>query len=360
MAGDCEVWRGEVKTRRFLAYPLVLLLLVFLLDKIFLLPVVKTFVKSDFTFIYYESREELFDALVKEQQAGQNKKDIMLILGSSRLLYFDAEDLADYYPEWNIYNFSSAVTTPAYYLYYLEKILDKGIRPKMVLLETAPNQFNASSSVFRESNLTYSFDLPFLLKYASLFGKDYLSFYMGNLLFAVGKNKPNLSNVYKRITHPDKKAILDMEKKLRKYLVDNKGNALSPVEDYVEKDAAILGATSRRTVDWLYSSYRHSEMQEGFYHLLLERLEKEKIPVIVVHPYGAYQMQAMEDGLPVIEDWKKRVYEITESYGFQVHDLREKREDFFCNSFVDGGHMSKDCYHPFMRYVMAEHYKMNN
>ena len=349
-----------MKTRRFLLYPLVLLVLIFALDKIFLLPVVKTFVKSDFTFIYYESREALFDSLVKEQQEEKNRKNLMLILGSSRLLYFDADDLADYYPEWNIYNFSSAVTTPAYYLYYLEKILDAGIRPKLVLLETAPNQFNASSSVFRESNLTYSFDLPFLVKYAALFGKDYLSFYMGNLLFAVGKNKPNLSNVYKRIIHPDKKAILDMEKKLRSYLVEKKGNALSPVEDYVEKDAAILEATSRRTVDWLYSSYRYSDMQEAFYKILLERLQKEKIPVIIVRPYGSYPMQEMADGLPAIEDWKKRNYSISESYGFTVHDMREKKKEFYCNSFVDGGHMSKDCYHPFMRYVMSENYKMNN
>jgi hypothetical protein len=46
----------------------------------------------------------------------------MVILGSSRLLYFDAEQLREYYPDWKIYNFSSAVTTPAYYAYNLEKI----------------------------------------------------------------------------------------------------------------------------------------------------------------------------------------------------------------------------------------------
>jgi hypothetical protein len=33
-------------------------------------------------------------------------------------------------------------------------------------------------------------------------------------------------------------------------------------------------------------------------------------------------------------------------------------EDYYCNAFVDGGHIAKDCYHPFMRYAMSEYFKI--
>ena len=54
-----------MKNKKFLLYPLVLFLILFAFDKIFLLDKVKSYVKSDFTYIYYETREALFEIVEK-------------------------------------------------------------------------------------------------------------------------------------------------------------------------------------------------------------------------------------------------------------------------------------------------------
>jgi hypothetical protein len=98
-----------MKNKKFLFYPLILFFILFLFDKIFLLDRVRSYVKSDFTYIYYETREDLFEMLKKRK----SDKKLLIILGSSRLLYFDSKDLEEFYPNWDIYNFSSAVTPAA-------------------------------------------------------------------------------------------------------------------------------------------------------------------------------------------------------------------------------------------------------
>ncbi|MCE9500385.1 MAG: DUF1574 domain-containing protein, partial [Leptospira sp.] len=311
---------------------------------------------SDFTYIYYESKEELFKILVQNEKSGKREKKLMILLGSSRLLYFDAKDLSDFYPDWDIYNFSSAVTTPAYYSYYLEKILDAGIRPDLILMETDPNQFNANTPIFRNSNLTYSFSLPFVLKHASVFGKENISFYLGKFLFASSKNKPYIATAYKRLTDSRFMALAAMGEITRKFLLDNKGNALSPIENYVEKDFGVLDATSKRTMDWLFSSYKESEMQYTFYEMNLERIKKENIPLLVVWPQSSLPMQKMMKNSFAVQKWKSRVDLVSQKFGFQIQDM-DSTDQYYCNSFADGGHIAKDCYHPFMRYVVAMYYR---
>ncbi len=343
-----------MKKNKFLLYPIFLFIAIFLFDKIFFLESVKSYLKSDFTYIYYETKKELLQILVKENAS--KKRKLMIVLGSSRLLYFDAKDLADFYPDWDIYNFSSAVTTPAYYLYYLEKILDSGVRPDLVLLETDPNQFNESSKVFRGSNLTYSFDLPFVLKYATAFGKDNISFYLGKTLFGVSKNKPHLEVAVKRLSDPRFLAIAEMGKTTRKFLLDNKGNALSPIENYVEKDFGVLEATSQRTIDWLFSGYRESEMQYYFFETILRRISNEKIPLLIVWPQSSLPMQKKLKNSTFVKTWEEKTGKLVGSYNFEILDM-DNTAEYYCNSFADGGHISKDCYHPFMRFVMSKYYK---
>ncbi len=345
-----------MKQNKFLLFPIFLFIAIFLFDKIFFLDKIKSYLKSDFTYIYYETKKELLQILLNDKNT--EKKKLLIVLGSSRLLYFDAKDLSDFYPNWDIYNFSSAVTTPAYYLYYLEKILDGKKKPDLILLETDPNQFNENSKVFRGSNLTYSFDLPFVLKYATTFGKDNVSFYLGKTLFGVSKNKPHLDIAYKRFSDPRFIAVAEMGKTTKKFLLDNKGNALSPIENYVEKDFGVLEATSQRTIDWLFSNYKDSEMQYYFFEAILKRISKEKIPLLIVWPQSSLPMQKKLKSSSFVKKWDEKTDRLVKKYNFEILDM-DDTDEYYCNSFADGGHISKDCYHPFMRFVMSRYYRKN-
>jgi hypothetical protein len=341
---------------KFLLYPVVLMIVLFCIDKVLLLDSIKKYIKSDFTYIYYESREDVFNLILADKEIAAREKKFMIILGSSRLLYFDMQEMKDFYPDWIIYNLSSAVTTPAYYYYYLEKLLDHGIFPDYVLLESDPNQFNENSPVFKGSNLTYSFDLPFVVRNLDLFGKDNFSFYLGKSLFAVGKNKPYLDTAYKRYKNPDFGSISAMQDLTKEYLLKNRGNAISLVDVFVEKNYAMLESTSRRTLDWVYAAYKPSEMQYAFYEKILQKLHEKKITTVIVWPQSSPPMQKLIKQAPFTEDWKTRVISINQKYGFVLRDM-DNTDDYTCNTFVDGGHIAKDCYRPFLRYVMSEYFK---
>ncbi|MDX1961173.1 MAG: DUF1574 domain-containing protein [Leptospiraceae bacterium] len=342
---------------KFLLYPILLFGILFSLDKIFLIEELKKLIKTDFTHIYYETRETLIDSIAKDEELKSGKKKFMLILGSSRLLYFDAKELKEYYPEWVIYNLSSAVTTPAYYDYFLRRVLSTGRIPDLVLLETDPNQFNENSPVFKSSNLTYSFNLSYVLENAVLFGKDNVSFFLGKQLFASSKNKPHLDTAWKRYNDPNFSTISAMQDVTKNFLITNRGHSLPIVESYVERDFSSLEATSKRTMDWVYASFKLSKMQFEFYEKLLTELQKNKIPTLIVIPQTSIPMQKMLLESSFYPSWKKEILAKTKNHGYSILDMMNSSE-YYCNAFVDGGHMAKDCYHPFMRFVMMERFRL--
>ncbi|WCL47770.1 DUF1574 domain-containing protein [Leptospira sp. GIMC2001] len=347
-----------MKTKKFLFYPIILFAFLFLVDKIFLLDSVRLLIKSDFTYVYYETKSQLLDIFIDKYKKGELTKDnkkVMVVLGSSRLLYFDSKELEQFYPDWEIYNFSSAVTTPAYYWYFLEQILDAGVKPDLVVLETDPNQFNINS-IFKESNLTYSFDFPFILRYIGLFGRDYFNYYLGKTLFAVKVNKPYLDAAFRNYNNPNLPYVEAMKDTIRTSLIENKGHATSPVEDYFEKDASSLEATSQRTIDWLFASYKPSEMQFEFFDIILKNTREKEIPLIIVWPQSSKSMQDRLRANPILDSWKKDINAVTDKYQYKIHNMDDTKE-YYCNSFADGGHIAKDCYRPFIRYLFLQYFK---
>lgn len=315
-------------------------------------------IKSDFTYVYYETKERLLDIFIKKYKSGELTKDnkkVMVILGSSRLLYFDNKELEEFYPDWEIYNFSSAVTTPAYYWYFLEKIYKAGVKPDLVVLETDPNQFNVNS-IFKESNLTYSFDFPFIWKYAGTFGREYFNYYIGKSLFAVKVNKPYLDAAVRNFNNPNLELVEAMKDNIRVSLIENKGHATSPVEDFIEKDASVLEATSQRTIDWLFSSYEPSEMQFTFFKLILENTKEKQVPLLIVWPQSSKSMQDRLKDSPILDSWVKDVTSIASNNDYKILNMDDTK-DYYCNSFADGGHIAKDCYRPFIRYLFLQYFR---
>lgn len=342
---------------RFLFYPVFLLVFLFFVDSIFRIPYVQIITKIDLTAVNYKAKAEFLEQLIqKKPGVGQNKsKKIMLILGSSRLLYFDHDELVSFYPEWEIYNLSSAVTTPAYYDYQLSKILDAGIKPDLVIMETDPNQFN-QNSVFKSSNLTYSFELGYVLSNIQLFGKDYASFYLGRKLFAVGTYKPYLDQMWKNYNNPYLANAFEMHKATHDYILSHNGNGLSPVDNFMEKNSNALLQTSHRTLDWLFASYQRSGMQFRFYENILSRLRQESIKVVVVWPLSSPDFESLMEKESLVGVWEKEVNEITSKYQYSILKLKDD-PSYSCNAFADGGHVAKDCYRGLMRSILLEYFR---
>ncbi|MBM9578058.1 DUF1574 domain-containing protein [Leptospira sp. 201903070] len=351
-----------MKSKPFLWYPVLLFIAIFLFDKLFFLDTVRDYVKQEFTYIYYDVKKELLKEIVfKYGNDGEYKKDsskkkkLMILMGSSRMLYFQNSDLEAFYPDWDIYNLSSAVTTPAYYLYFLEGLANGGVRPDLVVIETDPFQFNKNSTTFKKSNLANSFDPGFILKYAWTLGKENVNYYFGNFLFGVSYNKPYIGNVIKRIKS-ENVIIAEMLKSMTiATLKNDKGNSISPAGAYVEKDFGKIQESAKKTVGWIYPSYAPSEMQYEFYQKILNLLKEKNWRALFVKPGSSIPMEKTLEELNIPGPWFEIVRPMHEKAGVPLIDM--SRDSYYaCNTYADSGHISLDCYRPFIRFILLHYY----
>ncbi|MCG6195158.1 DUF1574 domain-containing protein [Leptospira sp. FAT2] len=351
-----------MKSKSFLWYPILLFAAIFLFDKLFFLDKVRDYVKQEFTYIYYDVKKELLQEIVSKygsegefSKSPEKKKKLMILMGSSRMLYFQNSDLQAFYPDWDIYNLSSAVTTPAYYLYFLEGLANGGVNPDLIVIESDPFQFNKNSTTFKKSNLANSFDPIFILKYAWTLGKENVNYYFANYLFGVSYNKPYIGNVIKRLKNENFEIGEMLKSMTIATLKTDKGNSISPAGAYVEKDFGKIQESARKTVGWIYPSYAPSEMQYSFYEKILNLLSERKWNAMFVKPGTSPPMEKVLNELNIPEPWFTIVKPMHEKAGIPLVDM-SKDSFYSCNTYADSGHISLDCYRPFIRFILLHYY----
>ncbi len=351
------------RPQKLLVFPVLLLLSIFLLDKVFLLRTVRIHTQKDPTFLYYEYKYELLDKIAEEfspESAHKRREAAMrarttgeivpphrslVVIGSSRLLFFDYETFRRNYPDWEVYNFSVPVNSPAYYAYILERIYERGVRPDYLILESDPFQFNEFSPGFRRSNLQYSFDLRFILSNFSRLRRDDVSAYLGRWLFAGMKYPPHPDRLSMLVNGNDR--ILPLFLKTDRYTRNNNGCGFSPipVPGWFEKDFSTLTISSEGTKGWLYGNYRESEMQWGFFEKALAMVHEHRTPLLIVRPQVSRPMQRLLEEDETIayytDRWRARLDALRGGSPFVDFS---KGDPFFCNAYVDGAHMAMECY----------------
>ncbi|MBE7440824.1 MAG: DUF1574 family protein, partial [Spirochaetales bacterium] len=282
------------------------------------------------------------------------RKKIAVILGSSRLLYFDHQAFSRDYPEWELFNFSAPVTAPAYYAYILERIQERGIQVDLVLMEADAFQYNDASSAFERSNLAYTFDLRFVLQYFPYFRRDEVSGYLARWLFAAYKYPPRLDQIYDRLSDPLNRFNIAL-KELDRHQRENRGagRSIIPRENWYELDYAMLQGTALRTIAWLYRPYLLSDRQFFFTEKALALSRAAGTTVLLLRPPVSRPMQvAMEQDSVLSKsyrEWEERLHRLRGDIPFL--DLQNHPE-FYCNTFVDASHMSLDCYHALLPVLM--------
>ncbi|MBM9502290.1 DUF1574 domain-containing protein [Leptospira sp. 201903071] len=351
-----------MKSKPFLWYPVLLFSAIFLFDKLFFLDTVRDYVKQEFTYIYYDVKKELLKEIVSKygsdgeyHKDSSKKKKLMILMGSSRMLYFQNSDLEAFYPDWDIYNLSSAVTTPAYYLYFLEGLAKGGVHPDLVVIETDPFQFNKNSTTFKKSNLANSFDPIFILKYSWTLGKENVNYFFGNYLFGVSYNKPYVGNVLKRLKNENFEIGEMLKSMTIATLKNDKGNSISPAGAYVERDFGKIQESAKKTVGWIYPSYAPSEMQYEFYQKILNLLKEKNWRALFVKPGSSIPMEKTLDELNIPGPWFEIVRPMHERAGVPLIDM-SKDSYYTCNTYADSGHISLDCYRPFIRFILLHYY----
>jgi len=351
--------REVFMNKKIIYIPLILFLTYFAFDKIFLIREYRFLTENDATFLYYEYKSELIDELALQYQQdiadGKKDKKYLVVLGSSRLMYFDVATFSRAFPEWEFYNFSAPVSMPGYYAFIIERILDRGIIPDAVVVESDPFQFNEGGGNFERINVANSFDLSFIVSNFSLFTRSEISSFLSGYLFAGYRYTMHPDIIIKRLQDKNNQhyiAFKGFDEYQRKYR--GAGKSIIPREDWYERDFARLEYTAEKSLGWVFRSYQVSERQFQFLNQFLSKLRRENVPVLLIRPQVARPLEKIYESSmqKELNDWETKITEISRKHKYQYFDLA-KRDDFYCNTFVDATHMSLDCYHPLMVFVMT-------
>lgn len=354
-------------------YPLFLALSLFLLDKIFFLPVIveNTYSWKKIERKFYELKEDLFEVLLEERRKNPSKQ-IGLILGSSRSGEFDSDMLESFFPNTNSFNFAAPFGPPSFQAYWLERSLSANLPLRYVLIEVDPLLFSQSSIDY---SLNGSYDNEYVLKQLDLyrsrnknpwladakgFSMDEVEVYFLKKLFALYKypldptaikanNKeievgffPGMSV---GITGKDhKRNYIDKIKHVNRVKFGALPNEIkfANMDIFLEKDAEAM-----------YNQYLRGQSlaptQIYFFKKMLGLLKGTGIPVIIYFPAvsDALRRKMSTDGL--LEGFnleiKKAVNEANQvpNSKFSVVDPNIDPR-WVCKDFVDSLHLSGACF----------------
>lgn len=354
-------------------YPLFLALSLFLLDKIFFLPVIveNTYSWKKIERKFYELKEDLFEVLLEELRKNPSKQ-IGLILGSSRSGEFDSDMLESFFPNTNSFNFAAPFGPPSFQAYWLERSLTAKLPLRYVLIEVDPLLFSQSSIDY---SLNGSYDNEYVLKQIDLyrsknknpwladakgFSMDEVEVYFLKKLFALYKypldptaikanNKeievgffPGMSV---GITGKDhKRNYIDKIKHVNRVKFGALPNEIkfANMDIFLEKDAEAM-----------YNQYLRGQSlaptQIYFFKKMLGLLKGTGIPVIIYFPAvsDALRRKMSTDGL--LEGFnleiKKAVNEANQvpNSKFSVVDPNIDPR-WVCKDFVDSLHLSGACF----------------
>ncbi|TGL90415.1 DUF1574 domain-containing protein [Leptospira congkakensis] len=354
-------------------YPILLAVSLFLLDKIFFLPVIveNTYSWKKIERKFYELKEDLFEVMLEEIKKNPSKQ-IGLILGSSRSGEFDSEMLELFFPNTNSFNFAAPFGPPSFQAYWLERSLDAKIPLRYVLIEVDPLLFSQSAIDY---SLNGSYDNEYVLKQidfyrtrtknpwvadAKGFSTDEVEIYLLKKLFALYKypldptaikanNKeievgffPGMSV---GITGKDhKRNYVDKIKLVNRVKFGALPNEIkfANMDVFIERDAEAM-----------YNQYLRGQSlaptQIYFFKKMLERLKGTGIPVIIYFPAvsEALRKRMSTDGL--LEKFNLEIKNAvsiaskTPNSKFTVVDPNIDPR-WVCKDFVDSLHLSGACF----------------
>ena len=352
--------------------PLYLILLLFFLDKLFLIPVVQKYTVSWKMFEpeIYRSRKDLFEKLQQQHFSADNKTGI--ILGSSRSAWFDNNKIREIIPNSTTYNFSAPLGGPAWYYYWLQKILLAGIPVSFVIIEADAILFTEESLRYQ---LTYSFDPEYIIKNTDFIELDKFSktgfafqeseLYFEKYLFALFNYPFDFRAIrenFSEIAIPDSQSgikyirgyeLKDIYKKLVEDAVKNRfGSIGNPYQ--VEMNSKELEADIHNTVSRLgLTDFKAAETQVYYYNKLLKLLAEKNIKSVVFRPPATEEFRRTIEQNTRLSRFHDTIY--TKIPGDKVSFVDPmKDKNYHCSNFTDSYHISGSCFPVFTQIIIKE------
>ncbi|RHX89586.1 DUF1574 domain-containing protein [Leptospira stimsonii] len=336
--------------RMYIYYPVIFLVFVFCLDKIFTIEYFqKNFIQAGNT-VYYTQRKALFEKMRQDKDLKDHS--LALAFGDSRAYPYSVIGMdKKFQKDWLLYNFSGPQAVPAYGYYWFEKILKEGIKPKLVFYVVSPEGFDDTKGMYYDPFLKFGADDEFILKYLDQISMEDRKKLFLDRLFAVRRINPDLKLFYRRMQEgklSEYNPALNTD-----YIVLNlyRGEQFAYTTflndpDRLEKDAA-------RIRNLYLSTFTQGQTQFYFVEEFLKLAKENDVKVYLIWPkvYETYRKRYYELGME--KNWWPKIQSLTKEYGAVSVDLNTQTS---CDLFYDASHQSIMCFLESMKLMMDDYY----
>lgn len=366
------------------------LLLLFLADKIFLIPEVRDRFMQPGGMVYYRHRLHQLDLYSRAMdQLSKEKSNVsqVVVLGDSRSFGIGtAMAETGGKKDVHIWNFAGPQAVPAYHLYLTQRILSSEKRPDAVIIGLSPDAMGRNAGIFASPVLNFGVDTDFIHQYESMIPDRDLDTYKESRRFALVGMQFSLRTLVKRIKgsmsnkDPFEKirpflagrTLTETEKARLLNLNEASTENLSIYNFYASPQIQILDQLGGAQYAWfgfmndqelkeetdrlvsLYlDSFVVSEEQMFYFEETLKLLKKANVPVIVFWPRVNPYLRQVYEKEPKISFLWTRAQRLAQMYGAKTVDLNHT-EQTNCQHYYDASHLSIDCYPAISAYLLDQ------
>lgn len=338
-------------TKNYVYFPILILLSLFLVDKIALLPVIEDCcIQRGLEIFFSSSRNNEFPAEKRVNKAFKQKKRVAFSFGSSLAYGFYFNKSKEYLaatkkqpPEtqnkirdWEIIHFGIPGSTVISHYVRLEQMLERGLKPNLILVELAPNSFNANSPWYT-AEIVNAIPLDFALKHFSEIPLEHFRKILISRMFVLSNKKLGKpTETYNLLHGYFQKFIYDYGKQ--------EEQQTSPESFRVGQETvanAFLSQSLLQVLKLNFTNYKVAPDLAVYAHLLLAKAKKEKIPIVFWFPALHPLARNAISGTNTPSSWEAFLKDSPE-ISSQYIDMNYPEN--FCDEFMDPMHMGVSCF----------------
>ncbi len=375
-----------------LLLPVLVVGLLFIADKIFLLPEVRDNFLQPGGMVYYRQRDlqiqRLKDHLADHKT--ENEKTIVVLGDSRSFALGNAPAHYSGYANVNIFNFASPQAVPAYHDYMTYRILSSIHKPDYIILGLSLDGFNRSSGMMASPTMNFGLDAQYIQHNKDHIAEKDMQTYERSRRWALAGMRFSFSTLMSRLWNtvfPPKdegnieamvflKMFLDKTSdpamsRLGDAMISTQVNDISLYSVHTSPEKYILDLGQGAQYSWfgtmndrelreeterlkrLYlASYEESAEQLWFFENMLKRAKEAGVPVLVYLPQVNPYLAKLYETEPRIIELAERIRSITVSQGALFEDLNEPTPAH-CTHYYDASHMSIMCFPGIADYLLG-------
>lgn len=366
-----------IKKPYLLFYPL-LILSIFILDKIFLIDNVRDHFIQPGGMLYYRQRKEQLEELKSYVNHNNLKeKKLIIVLGDSRSLGL-GQEIANFIQnkELDIWNFAGTQAVPAYHFYITSKILSFS-KPDYFYIGISPDAFNRNTGIFANPVLNYGVDEEFIKTYYNLIPERDYNTYKQSRIFAITGLQFSIKTLFKRI----KGSLFgtNIEDVLKKFNVNYQNLSLEEkkilqtlysfreenLNFYIYKKSPqrlLLNLTKGAQYAW-FGKMKDEELKKEteklknlymnqfiisyeqliFLDLLLQTIKEHKSKAILFFPRVNPYLKSTYNEVKEIQFIRQQLIDLANQYNYPIIDFNDDKL-INCNDYYDASHLSVSCF----------------